>query len=234
MRPIAVFCFSPAERPAYFANWLDVNRLPWRLYQLDAGESVPKNSRDFAGIGLMGGQVSANDPLVWRSSLLRFLREALDYDVPVIGHCLGSQLLAKALGARIERANVAEIGWYEVEVCDDVSDEWFGRRPRFTPFQWHYEQFALPPGARRVLTNTFNADQAFTIDNRHIGLQCHIEVDRAQIEIWCRTCAGLLPARSTPSRQSSDDILRSIDARISALRPITDAIYMRWSQGLRF
>jgi GMP synthase-like glutamine amidotransferase len=233
MRPIAVFCFSPTERPAYFADWLDANGLLWRLYQLDAGEPVPKDPRDFAGIGLMGGQVSANDPLVWRSSLLRFLRGALDYDVPVIGHCLGTQLLAKALGARIERANVAEIGWHEVEVCDDVSGEWFGQRARFTPFQWHYEQFALPPGARRALTSPFNADQAFIIDNRHIGLQCHIEVNRAQIEIWCRTCISLLSARSTASRQSSDEILRNIDTRISELRPITDTIYTRWSRGLR-
>ncbi len=233
MRPIAVFCFSATERPGYFTQWLDASHLPWRLFRLDASDLVPIDPREFAGIGLMGAQISANDPHRWVPALSLLLYRAINCQVPIIGHCLGSQILAKTLGAGVERADIPEIGWHEVEVCKNAPEEWFGRATRFTPFQWHYDQFALPTGARRVLTSKFNANQAFIFDDRHLGIQCHIEVDRPQIEMWCQSCAHLLPDCSDATRQSSKQILQDIDARIGRLRQVTDAIYTRWSHGLR-
>ncbi len=129
----------------------------------------------------------------------------------MIGHCLGGQLLAQALGARVRRTEVPEIGWIDVEATDAVAQHaWFGGRARFTPFQWHYDVFDLPSGATRVLTNRFNANQAYVIDDRHIGFQCHIEMTRDLVETWCRTGADEIAAPATPPRQSRDGILRDM------------------------
>jgi GMP synthase-like glutamine amidotransferase len=234
MRPIAIFRFSATEGPAYFADWLDAQGLPWELVALDEGAAVPRDPRVFAGIGMMGGPMSVNDALSWIAPLNALLRAAVGADVPVIGHCLGGQLLAQSLGARVTRAAVPEIGWVDVSVCDDAARaDWFGGRRAFTTFQWHYDAFALPPGATRVLTNAFNVNQAYVIGDRHIGFQCHIEMTRALVETWIGTGARELPASSSPAAQSAADMRRDIDAHLAGLHAVAGSVYARWVQTLR-
>ena len=232
-RPVAIFRFNPTEGPAYFADWLDAQKIPWQLVPLDEGAGVPIDPRAFAGIGLMGGPMSVNDALPWIAPLSALLRAAVERAVPVIGHCLGGQLLAQALGARVTRTPMPEIGWIDVEVCDRPAQrEWFAGRPAFNAFQWHYDAFALPAGATPVLTNAYNANQAFVVDGRHIGLQCHVEMTRDLTETWLASGADELPADSTPATQTAADIRRDLDARIDALHGVADDIYARWAQGL--
>ena len=234
MRPVAVFRFSPTEGPAHFAQWLDAAAIPWRLFAIDEGDPVPSNAREFAGIGMMGGPMSVNDALAWIDPLSRLLRDAVTNDVPVIGHCLGGQLLAQALGARVRRTEVPEIGWIDVESTDaSARDMWFEGNESFTPFQWHYDVFDLPAGATRVLTNGFNPNQAYVIGDRHIGFQCHIEMTRDLVLTWCRSGADEITAPGTTARQSRDEILRDLDDRLAALHVVTDGVYARWAQGLR-
>ena len=233
MRPIAVFRFSPTEGPAHFARWLDAARLPWRLFAIDEGEAVPADAREFAGIGMMGGPMSVNDALAWIGPLSHLLRDAVARDVPVIGHCLGGQLLAQALGARVRRTEMPEIGWIDVQSTDaGASDDWFGGERTFTPFQWHYDVFDLPPGATRVLTNRFNPNQAYVVGDRHIGFQCHVEMTRDLVETWCRTGADEITAPGTAARQSRDEILRDLDGRLAALQRVADRVYARWARKL--
>ena len=107
--------------------------------------------RAYSGIGMMGGPMSANDDLAWIDPLSHLLRAAVAQRVPVIGHCLGGQLLAQALGARVRRTEVPEIGWIDVETTDaDARQRWFGGELRFTPFQWHYDVFDLPSGVQAL------------------------------------------------------------------------------------
>jgi GMP synthase-like glutamine amidotransferase len=234
MRPIAIFRFGETEGPAHFAQWLDGVSLPWQLIAIDKGDGIPPDPRAFSGIGMMGGPMSANDALPWIDPLSRLLREAIHEDISVIGHCLGGQLLARALGARVTRTPVPEIGWIDVETTDaDAAQAWFGGRPRFTPFQWHYDVFDLPEGATRVLTNAFNANQAYVVGERHIGFQCHIEMTADLVETWCRTGAEETKGPGTSSRQSRDEMLRDLNARVAALQAVAGGVYARWSQGLR-
>jgi len=232
-RPIAIFRFSPTEGPGYFSEWLDAQGLAWQLVALDEGAPVPADPRAFAGIGMMGGPMSVNDGLAWNAPLATLLRAAVDRAIPVLGHCLGGQLLAQALGASVTRAPVAEIGWLGVDVCDvSAQHEWFGDRAAFTTFQWHYDAFALPAGATPVLTNAFNANQAYVVGGRHIGFQCHIEMTRSLVETWLATGAHELPVESSPAAQSAADIRRDLDARVIALHAVADDVYQRWAQGL--
>ena len=141
--------------------------------------------------------------------------------------------MAKALGARVVRAETPEIGWLHMDVCDrGARREWFGGLPRFAAFQWHYDAFDLPPMATRVLTNAFNVDQGYIIDDRHIGLQCHVEMTRELVETWCRTGATELPTRSSAHLQNAADLNSDLPARLDALHQVADSVYARWSQGL--
>jgi GMP synthase-like glutamine amidotransferase len=234
MRPVAIFRFSPTEGPAYFADWLDARGIAWRLVPLDQGVPVPSDPREFGGLGMMGGPMSANDDLPWNVPLLSLLRAAVAAEVPVIGHCLGGQLFARALGASVTRAPVPEIGWRDVDVADmHARNEWFGGRAAFTTFQWHYDAFALPAGSTRVLTSAFNPEQGFIVDDRHIGFQCHIEMTRPLVETWLATGAAELPAVTSAATQTDADIRRGLDERVAGLNALASCVYARWARGLR-
>ena len=231
MKPVAIFRFSPTEGPGHFGEWLDARGIPHRLFALDRGEAVPAESRAFAGIGMMGGPMSANDDLPWSSVVLDLIRDAVSADVPVIGHCLGGQLLAKSLGASVVRTATPEIGWGDVDVPDAASNPWFGHRERFRTFQWHYDIFGMPQGAKRVLTNAFNPEQAFAL-GKHVGFQCHIEMTREMVESWCASGGDELPPRSTGAMQSKAEILEDVDARLATLSRVADDVYAHWARGL--
>ena len=232
MKPVAIFRFSPTEGPGHFGEWLDAKGIPQRLFALDRGEPVPAEARAFAGIGMMGGPMSANDDLPWNAPLLGLIRDAVAAEVPVIGHCLGGQLLAKSLGAKVVRTATPEIGWIDVDVIDGAANPWFGRRDRFLTFQWHYDIFGLPVGATRVLTNAFNPEQAFAL-GRHVGFQCHIEMTRGMVESWAASGGDELPPRSTGAVQSKADLFEDVDARLAALSRVADDVYGQWARGLR-
>ena len=234
MRDVAILRFSATEGPAYFADWLDTQGIGWQLIAVDEGVAMPTDSRAYAGIGMMGGPMGVNDALPWIAPACALLRHAVAAEVPVIGHCLGGQLLAKALGAPVMRASTAEIGWMEVEVPAAAAQrDWFGGRVRFETFQWHFDAFALPAGATRVLTNHVNENQGYVIDDRHIGLQCHIEMTSELVSTWLRTGAEELPNVSTPSEQSAEDIRRDLDARLASLHAVAGDVYAHWAQRLR-
>ncbi|MBK7469246.1 MAG: type 1 glutamine amidotransferase [Betaproteobacteria bacterium] len=235
MQPIPIFRFSRTEGPGYFADFLDRHQVPWRVVALDAGEPVPESLAGIGGIGMMGGPMSVNDDLPWVQPMEALLRQAVAADLPVIGHCLGGQLLARALGAPVTRAPNVEIGWHEVKVeATPVAREWLGDAPTYRTFEWHNESFALPPGATRVLTNAACPNQAYALGNS-IGLQCHIEMTRELVRIWVHDGVGELSCgaeRSGPHVQSAAEITADLDADLARLNAMADRIYTRWIAGL--
>jgi GMP synthase-like glutamine amidotransferase len=125
----------------------------------------------------LGSEVSAyDDGLPWIGGELQLLGEAVAADVPVLGICFGGQLLARALGAAVFRAREAEIGWREVQ------SESVDLIPVGPWFQWHFDSFSRPPGAR-LLAHNVAGPQAF-IQGRSLGLQFHPEVDIEIINNW--------------------------------------------------
>jgi GMP synthase-like glutamine amidotransferase len=234
MKSVAIFRHSETEGPGYFATYLDRARVPWTLIRLDQGEPVPEDAGVFAGIAFMGGPMSVNDNLPWIPKVLRLIQESVAKDVPVLGHCLGGQLISKALGGEVTRAPVKEIGWGEVEVCDPANNAaWFGSdRTAFVAFQWHGETFSLPPGATHVLSNRWCANQAFAL-GKHLALQCHIEMSEQLVRSWCETGAREIERSQSPAVQPVDTILTGLEARLQALHEVADAVYAKWVSGLQ-
>jgi GMP synthase-like glutamine amidotransferase len=233
MKPVAIFRHARSEGPAYFATWLEAKAIPWKLFALDEGRTVPKDARRFSGLAFMGGPMSVNDDLPWIRPALELARDAVRKDVPTLGHCLGGQLMSKALGGEVTRARVKEIGWGEVEAADNtVARDWLGPLERFESFHWHGETFSIPPGATRVLSNEHCANQAFAL-GKHLGMQCHVEMTEDLIRSWCRGGAKEIESsKASPGVQTPEKIEKNLAARVAALHKAADRIYERWAEGL--
>ncbi|HSO05757.1 MAG TPA: type 1 glutamine amidotransferase [Pelomicrobium sp.] len=234
MKPVAIFRHFRTEGPGYFATYLDARSVPWELIPLDAGASVPPDTGAHAGFVFMGGPMSVNDDLPWIAPALRLIRDAVARDLPVLGHCLGGQLIAKALGAEVTRASYKEIGWGEVRLADEPrAREWFPGLPTaFDSFHWHGETFAIPPGATRLLSSRWCENQAFALGNT-LGLQCHIEMTETLVREWCAGGAKEIAASSSPGVQPPEVIQADLEEKVAALHRVADAAYSRWTAALR-
>ena len=124
----------------------------------------------------MGGPMSVNDEaaLAWLRSEKQFLREVINRGIPVLGVCLGAQLIASALGARVYQNQAKEIGWFPIQAAPGAPDA-FCFPDQCTVFHWHGETFDLPAGAVRLAQSQACANQAFQLGRHVIGLQFHLE-----------------------------------------------------------
>lgn len=233
MKPVAIFRHSNTEGPGYFATFLDARRIPWMLVKVDAGEQVPADPRGFSGLAFMGGPMSVNDDLPWISKVLGLVNEAVDTDIPVLGHCLGGQLIAKALGGKVTRNAVKEIGWGAVTVEDNAqAREWFGTTREFSGFHWHGETFTIPPKAARIAASPHCENQAFAL-GKHLGMQCHVEMTPELIRAWCEDWEKELVAKAGPSVQTPQQMFERLDERVRSLNETAARVYERWIEGLK-
>ncbi len=233
MKPIAIFRHLPIEGPGYFATFLDNNHIPWRLIKIDAGEPVPDHIHEFSGLVFMGGSMSVNDDLPWIEQELSLIRQATAHNVPVLGHCLGGQLMAKALGGKVSASLVKEMGWGEVSVADNpVAREWFGDLTGFNCFHWHGEAFSIPEGATSILSSPYCENQAFAL-GVHLGMQCHVEMTERLVIDWCSVGAEELANLDEPSVQSLEEIEKDLPARVAALNAVADRLYRQWIVHLK-
>ncbi|MDP1864254.1 MAG: type 1 glutamine amidotransferase [Thiobacillus sp.] len=234
MHPVLIFRHSPTEGPGYFTTFLDRHSIPWQLVRIDAGDTIPNTLNGVSGVCLMGGPMSVNDDLPWIPPVLSLIRQAVAADIPVIGHCLGGQLMAKALGGTVGPTPDKEIGWGDVRITHHIAARpWLGEATQPLPaFHWHGETFTLPPGAVRILESAYCANQAYVLNERHIGMQCHVEMTPELIASWCENGADEINASNSPGVQSPEIIQADMAARTAQLHQVADKIYSRWIQGL--
>ena len=237
MKPIAIMRHAPSEGPGFFSDFLDQQGLPWQLHALDSGAALPASARECSGLVFMGGPMSVNDDLPWLPPALTLIREAVAAGIPVLGHCLGGQLMSKALGGQVMRNAIKEIGWGPVEVVEDgsgLAGQLFGADlTRFDAFHWHGETFSIPPGATRVLSSQHCANQAFVLGN-HVALQCHIEMTGAMVRDWCGLgLSEIDAAAASPAVQTAQAMQQDLQHRVEALHGVAHRVYSHWIKGLQ-
>jgi GMP synthase (glutamine-hydrolysing) len=184
MKPVLVLQHLTGDGPAYLAHWLQAGNVPFELRNTQAGDDFPDTIEPYAALAVLGGEMSANDDLPSLRAAEALIRQAIERDRPVIGHCLGGQLMARALGAPIGPSPAPEIGWQPLAVAEtDLATAWFGRSGEFRLFQWHFDSFALPPGAVLLAGSAACPNQAFAL-GPHLAMQFHVELDMGKLLRW--------------------------------------------------
>ncbi len=233
MKPVAIFRHNSTEGPGYFATYLDRHRIVWKMVCIDAGDAVPASVDAFSGLVFMGGPMSVNDDLPWIPGVLQLIRAADAAGVPVLGHCLGGQLMSSALGGSVAANPQKEIGWGRVDVAgSDEARAWFGDTRAFLSFHWHGETFSIPPGAVRLASSPHCANQAFAL-GKHLGLQCHVEMTPEMIRSWCESGKEEIERSNSPAVQAAGEIESHLQARVSVLNGVAARLYDRWVAGLK-
>lgn len=234
MKPVAIFRHAATEGPGFFADFLDLRGIPWQLIRIDQGDALPSLTEAFSGLVLMGGPMSVNDDLPWIPGVLGLIRDAVSKDIPVLGHCLGGQLMSKALGGTVGPNSVKEIGWGELAVADSrEAQHWFGNVRHFLGFHWHGETFTMPAGATTILSSKFCPHQAFSM-GKHLGFQCHIEMTADMVHTWCEGGVREVEASlSSPGVQAVPSIIEDLEERVGRLNALAAAVYEIWIKGLK-
>ncbi len=234
MNPIAIFRHAANEGPGYLGSFLDARDIPWQLIAIDAGDAVPSCATGYSALVFMGGPMSVNDDMPWIAQELDLIRDAVARDVPVLGHCLGAQLIARALGGAVSRNPLKELGWGAVQVADNnAARDWFGDVTSFDAFHWHGETFTLPQGATLLLSSEHCTNQAFAL-GKHLALQCHIEMTAEMIANWCEVGADEIAASITsPAVQSADEMQQQAALKLPQLQQVAERFYTHWFAGVR-
>lgn len=220
------------DGPGYLGQWLDEQGVRWHAPCAEAGEPYPDSISGYRALAVLGGAWSANDERPTLRQAEALIREADALGIPVIGHCLGGQLLARALGGRVQTLPEPEIGWLPMAVeHGSAAQAWLGPPGPAVVYQWHYDGFVvLPPGARLLAGSAACAHQAFAV-RQHLGMQFHIEITPAKITDWlAHPGEGYAPAlaRCPRSVQSALAMQAGTADHLDGSQAMARRIYARW------
>jgi GMP synthase-like glutamine amidotransferase len=222
--PVDVIRHVPFEGLGLIEPVLKRHELPIRWHEIGDTLTDPELATSQALI-LMGGPMSANDPDPWVGTEIDLIQRALARQIPILGVCLGAQLIARTLGSRVYRNPVKEIGWYPTYWTDAGRiDPVFGGLPDgVNIFQWHGETFDIPPGAEWLAYTKTCAYQAFRAGPNVYGIQFHPEVTPEIIEDWISQDANCGDVREL-EHQVDPWLHSQSQAELTAL------VFERWAQ----
>jgi GMP synthase-like glutamine amidotransferase len=230
---IVILQHVPFETGGTILDWSDATGATVRTVHLYEDPSFPPLD-DIDLLVVMGGPMSANDDsrIPWMKQELEFLHVAATRGVKILGVCLGAQLLARVLGARVYPGEHREIGWHPISPARDFSGSLFDlREAEPVPdrvLHWHGETFDLPSGARHLFSSTACEQQAFQYESHILGLQFHMEMTPRVLEEVARNCEqDLEPGRYVQERSQ---LLRP-DQPYDPCRQFLSQVLSEWIEG---
>ena len=229
-RPVLALQHIACEPPAAYEDELLARGLRLTRVELDEGDALP-DWREFGAVVVMGGPMGAyqEDEHPWLAPEKRLLREAVDAGMPVWGVCLGAQLLASALGARVYRGETPEVGVLPVELTPEAAaDPVFAAAPQgFHTLQWHGDSFDLPAGATLLAGSPMYPNQAFRV-GRSYGIQFHIEVPLELATEWGDVPAYAQSLEATLGPGGLERLLAEVAEHAAAMVPLARTLFGRW------
>lgn len=236
----ALITHADHEGPGHIAAWLTARGAALSEHRFADGAALPPLAT-LAGLVVLGGPMGVyeRERHPWLDDERAAVGAALAARLPVLGICLGAQLIAAALGARVAPGPRKEIGWYEVTRAAEATASPFAAAApaRITTFHWHGDGFALPPGAVRLFSSAACREQGFAIGTQVLALQFHPEVDAAMVARWARVGADELDG--APGVQSPAALLAGVGAAadghalLDALLPLLFGAALGVGQGAR-
>lgn len=230
MKPILILQHMSSDGPGHLQTWLRQRGLAYEVRDSQAGQAFPASMAGYGALAVLGGAMSANDDLPTLRRAEALILQAMADGLPVIGHCLGGQLMARALGAKVSASPAPEIGWQPLQVRDTPqARQWFGDEPSHTVMHWHYESFGLPPGAHWLASSSACPHQAFAI-GPHLAMQFHIEIDEDKLDGWLDHGDPLWePARARhASVQDASTMRMLLPHHLAAHQRLAQRLYTRW------
>lgn len=170
------------------ANAMSQRGIGYKYVRLFDGEPVPSDPGNYSGLIILGGPMNVYEedkfPYLKDEDIL--IKKAVKNDMPVLGICLGGQLIAKATGAKVKKGTKKEIGWYDLKLTKDSrQDKVFNSLPgTIKVFQWHGDTFDIPDGAVHLAGSELFSNQAYRVGSSIYGLQFHLEVTQKMINRW--------------------------------------------------
>ncbi|MEM8558638.1 MAG: gamma-glutamyl-gamma-aminobutyrate hydrolase family protein [Bacteroidota bacterium] len=205
----------PFEGPAHIATWAAARGYALATTRLFAGDDLP-DTADLDGLVVMGGPMNIyeEDRYSWLVDEKALIREAIEAGKPVVGVCLGAQLIADVLGSRVVPVGQKEIGWFPLHLTDaGQAHPLLAGVPASLPvFHWHGETFALPNGAVHLARTPVCETQAFLWGDHVLGLQCHFEMTRSSVDAIIEGCADELAAAQGQPWVQSVEAMHAVDA----------------------
>lgn len=230
MKPVLILQHQLPENAAYLITWLERHGIQYEVVNAGAGESFPESIEPYSALAVMGGGMSANDQLLSNRQAEILILQSVILNRPVIGHCLGGQLMSRALGAVISASPQPEIGWQPIAYeSTDLVREWFGDAPTDTVIQWHYESFGIPQGATRLAGSPACPNQAWAM-GPHLAMQFHIEINENKIDSWVNEDDPKWADARTryDSVQDKITMLNGIPYHLVQHQSTADCIYAKW------
>jgi GMP synthase-like glutamine amidotransferase len=178
------------EGPGIIGEFFRNSQWQVETIELGNGERLPSDFNNVEAIIVLGGPMNANEedrfPFLKEEDI--FIKKAIKKEIPILGICLGAQLLAKACGAKVRKAKKKEIGWYKISLtAEGKKDRLFqGLDSKLDVFQWHEDTFELPANTGLLATSIICKNQAFRFSRNAYGLQFHIEVTPDMIKSWIK------------------------------------------------
>ena len=219
---VQVLQHVPFEGLGNIAGWLAARRADVGNTRLFAGDPLPR-ADELDVLIAMGGPMSVNDEetLAWLRPEKQLVRDAVARGIPVLGVCLGAQLIASALGARVYRGPEREIGWFPVRGVPDAAPD-LRFPPEFLAFHWHGETFDLPAGAVRLAGSAACQNQAFQVGRKAVALQFHLETTPAAAEALIENCRDeLVPG---PYVQTEEELRAAPAARYETINRLMERV----------
>ena len=228
---IRVIQHAAPESPGLIGEILESQGARLETVRPYAGERVPADPAPMDGLVVMGGPMGVYEAVRYPhlADEMELIRNAVAHELPVLGVCLGSQLLAAALGARVE-PGAKEIGWFPVQLTNAAeTDSLFrGLGPSFTPFHWHGDRFDLPSGAVSLARSERTACQAFRYGRSAFGLLFHAEMNEPMVRGMVQAFGGELEAAG----ESQAAILECSVTAIPEMRRVGRLLFERWATFL--
>jgi GMP synthase (glutamine-hydrolysing) len=223
---------TATETLGYFEEVLKGHAIGFDYIKAYGGESVPARMAGKSGLIVMGGPMGvyeqAEHPFL--RDEMRLIESALELGKPVLGVCLGSQLLAAALGAKVTKGERKELGWYPVTLSEAAAQDplFAGIQPTFWPFHWHGDVFPLPKDCAGLAASKQTPCQAFRYGHKAYGLLFHLEVTGEQIVQMLTVFADELHRAGG----TEEEINQQTPLHLPALNEIARTVFGRWAAML--
>ena len=190
---------------------------------------LPENVARYSGLVLMGGPQSVYDaryPFLLEE--MHLVKSAIELGIPVLGVCLGCQILAECLGGSVKPGKSPEIGWYEVRKSESADDEPLFREfpASFVPLHWHGDVIEVPPGCVELGSSDLSPAQGFSFKGQCYGLLFHVEMTEQMVEGMC----AAFPSELAQAGVTPADILSMSAPRLRAINPFARAFYGEWAR----